>query len=764
MRKTVHRILAAVLAAVLLSTCAGAVDYGSTVLSGGLALSNTASLVSETQSGDGIKGLQENVVTYSPERDVLPIVAFGSTLYGRTAMNVTAQYLSDRGYSIVAGINGAFFDMNDGIPYGLVVTDGVLRSSGNINSVGFFDNGAAIIGKPGLTVKLVTASGTTADLFYNKALSLSNGIGLYSNDYDYKTKNTVSAYNLVLQPTSQQTAQLTMNGAVTARVTQIVEKTASCDVPAGCFVLSVADNSIYTSALTTMKSIAVGDSVTIQTASDPAWQNVLYACGGGDMLVENGTADSVFTLETAKKSVARTAIGLRQDGSLVLYTADYGSASTGLTLAELAERMTQLGCVTALNLDGGGSTAMGAQYPGYSNGATVNQPSDGSLRKCANFIFLVRKTTVAVAAANLYVYPYHAAMLTGSSLQFTAKAADSSYMTTDVPSGVAYTAVGGTVNEQGVFTAGEAGTAAVTAAAGNLTGTASVTVLSEPTSILLKKEKSAAKFTSAMVPSGSTLDLTASALWYGTPVTAQDSSFTWSVSGAIGTIDANGVFTAAQTVKSTSGTIVVTCGTVSATADITVAPANPFADLTNHWAREYVNTMYFAGILNGSTGSDGKLYYRPDDSMTRQEFIVSLMRFLGTDTSQYTGATLPFSDAGQIASWAKAAVQAAYSLGYVGGSNGKLNPTSTISRQEAMTILARSKNLTSQNASATLSKFSDAAKVASWAQSPLAAMIEQNVIGGSNGKLNPTGSVTRAEIAKMLCVLQTAAAAASANP
>ena len=300
--------------------------------------------------------------------------------------------------------------MNDGIPYGLVVTDGVLRSSGNINSVGFFDNGAAIIGKPGLTVKLVTASGTTADLFYNKALSLSNGIGLYSNDYDYKTKNTVSAYNLVLQPTSQQTAQLTMNGAVTARVTQIVEKTASCDVPAGCFVLSVADNSIYTSALTTMKSIAVGDSVTIQTASDPAWQNVLYACGGGDMLVENGTADSVFTLETAKKSVARTAIGLRQDGSLVLYTADYGSASTGLTLAELAERMTQLGCVTALNLDGGGSTAMGAQYPGYSNGATVNQPSDGSLRKCANFIFLVRKTTAAAAAANLYVYPYHAAM------------------------------------------------------------------------------------------------------------------------------------------------------------------------------------------------------------------------------------------------------------------------------------------------------------------------------------------------------------------
>ena len=71
-----------------------------------------------------------------------------------------------------------------------------------------------------------------------------------------------------------------------------------------------------------------------------------------------------------------------------------------------------------------------------------------------------------------------------------------------------------------------------------------------------------------------------------------------------------------------------------------------------------------------------------------------------------------------------------------------------------MTILARSRALTSANAAATLGKFSDAAKVASWAQSPLAAMVEKGVISGSNGKLNPTGRVTRAEVAKMLYVLQ----------
>ena len=53
-----------------------------------------------------------------------------------------------------------------------------------------------------------------------------------------------------------------------------------------------------------------------------------------------------------------------------------------------------------------------------------------------------------------------------------------------------------------------------------------------------------------------------------------------------------------------------------------------------------------------------------------------------------------------------------------------------------------------------LSRFSDASLVADWAAESVAAMIERNIIGGSNGKLNPTGKVTRAEVAKMLYALK----------
>ena len=46
------------------------------------------------------------------------------------------------------------------------------------------------------------------------------------------------------------------------------------------------------------------------------------------------------------------------------------------------------------------------------------------------------------------------------------------------------------------------------------------------------------------------------------------------------------------------------------------------------------------------------------------------------------------------------------------------------------------------------------AKEADWAKASLAAMVDRRIIGGSNGKLNPTGKVTRAEVAKMLWALE----------
>ena len=71
----------------------------------------------------------ENLVTYTPNDDVTPIVTFGSVLTERNTVPAAAKELEAQGYRVVAGINGDFFNFGTGLPIGLVVTDGQLRSS-----------------------------------------------------------------------------------------------------------------------------------------------------------------------------------------------------------------------------------------------------------------------------------------------------------------------------------------------------------------------------------------------------------------------------------------------------------------------------------------------------------------------------------------------------------------------------------------------------------------------------------------------------------
>ncbi|MDP3072320.1 MAG: phosphodiester glycosidase family protein [Opitutaceae bacterium] len=75
---------------------------------------------------------------------------------------------------------------------------------------------------------------------------------------------------------------------------------------------------------------------------------------------------------------ARTAAGVTTDGkTLVLFTADQGTGSGGLTVAEVAERLINDHQVAqALNLDGGGSTTLAMADPLTGEARLVNTPSD----------------------------------------------------------------------------------------------------------------------------------------------------------------------------------------------------------------------------------------------------------------------------------------------------------------------------------------------------------------------------------------------------
>lgn len=694
---------------------------------------------------EGSFSASEQILTYEPGGDVLPVVVYGDTLYGRSTMDYIQQYLEEKGYRGVAAVNAAFFDMSTGVPYGMVVTDNILRTSGDTKTtVGVLEDGTVITGWPGLAVEMVW-NGELITLNYNKALTRQSGYCLYSADYDTRTKNTISAYNLILEADRD---ELRVSDQLQATVRDIVPDTASCVIPDGCFVLSLATQTDYATAMEQMKKIAVGDEVTIFSRVNRGWENVEFAVSGGDLLVEEGKPCSEFTLNTADKQAARTALGVRANGEVVCYTVDKGKDSDGMTLSELARRMVELDCITAVNLDGGGSTTLGATLPGDVDFSTVNSPSEGKQRPCANFLFFVRPITEAQEAVRLHLYPYDTAVLPGGQVELTVKATDENYMATRVPEGVSFSARGGQV-EGDTFTAEQTGTATVTASVGSLSGTTEIQVVETPTELTVRRADQKTPLTKIVMETGGQTDLTAEASYYGAELSAQDTSFVWKVSEELGEISPDGVFTAGNVPA--EGELTVSCGDLTVTIPVELRE-NPFVDTADHWARDYIAQLNFAEVLQGSADAQGQMRYRPDDSMTRQEFVVAMVRSQNVNLKQYEDVELPFADMDSVQSWAVDAMKVAYEQGWFTGSgkDGDLYayPTRTVTREEAMTMLART--ISASSDSDALEAFADVAKVSDWAKPALTAMVEQGVINGMDGKLQPQGKVTRAQVAKML--------------
>ena len=336
-------------------------------------------------------------------------------------------------------------------------------------------------------------------------------------------------------------------------------------------------------------------------------------------------------------------------------------------------------------------------------------------------------------------------------MELTVKATDADYRAAQVPGGVIFSATNGTVSGM-TFTASTPGAAKVIATAGGITGAAEINVVQTPTSMTVLDSATGKEVKKILIETGGVMDLTAEAEYLGMELAANDASFTWNIPESLGTVDGEGRLSVTSEGK---GTLIVSCGQLTENIPVEVRK-NPFADTQNHWARSPIAQLYFSGVVQGSGGTDGIVYYRPDDSMTRQEFAVSMVRASGVNVDKYEDEELPFDDADDIADWAVDAVKAAYALGWFTGSGkgDKLyaQPTATITREAAMTMLARSISVSSD--SDALDQFADAGKVSSWAKAGMTAMVEKGIINGMDGKLQPQGNVTRAQVAKMLYMMQ----------
>ena len=109
----------------------------------------------------------------------------------------------------------------------------------------------------------------------------------------------------------------------------------------------------------------------------------------GTLLVENGRNLGATAQVAPTHRHPRTAAGVSRDGrTLLLLVVDGRQAgwSIGATLPELAQMMLEAGAWNAVNLDGGGSTAMWHRQPGATTGRVLNRPSDGHVRPVGNHL------------------------------------------------------------------------------------------------------------------------------------------------------------------------------------------------------------------------------------------------------------------------------------------------------------------------------------------------------------------------------------------
>lgn len=174
----------------------------------------------------------------------------------------------------------------------------------------------------------------------------------------------------------------------------------------------------------------------------------------------------------------------------------------------------------------------------------------------------------------------------------------------------------------------------------------------------------------------------------------------------------------------------------------------PFSDIEG-WFHDYIIVAAAAGLVNGFP--DGT--FRPDENVTREQYITMLYRLFDTDEDK-EGAELTFTDAGTIG-YGKEAVSWGVANGVINGyTDNTFRPNAKITRAEmaAMTYRALCSVIGKEAADShnVDAGFKDVVS-GSYYETPVNVLAHMGIINGmGEGVYAPDGVATRAQAAKIL--------------
>ena len=296
-------------------------------------------------------------------------------------LETTADLAARRG--ALAAINGGYYYMRGllaGDSRGVLEIDDRLLSEPDRGraSVGFFVHDGdtrSVFGRLGFRGEVHLADGESVPIDGINRKRGSSEIVLFTPEFHRTTLTPSGGTEFVIQK---------------GRVTEILKGKGSSVIPSDGMVLSIGAERVAE----VLPRIQSGERASVETKllpllPDPEgeWDRAEYIVSGGPLLLWKGKRLEEPEVESISKVFflarhPRTAVGARADGTLLFVTVDgrRPEESIGMSLPGLTDLMLELGAVSAVNLDGGGSTTM------VIDGEMVNRPSGGDARRNADAI------------------------------------------------------------------------------------------------------------------------------------------------------------------------------------------------------------------------------------------------------------------------------------------------------------------------------------------------------------------------------------------
>ena len=294
-----------------------------------------------------------------------PVLSNGSILGRETVTSMQRRVSS---IATVAGVNGDLFTWDEGLPSGVLMQDGVLKTPPHSkrSSVGVTDDGRIVVERVAMLGQWWGSSQRRPLTGLNQRPG-NDGVSLFTPAWGTATPAATGTVEVTLQPFPPAAPFTDLTGVVTQ-----AKPGGSTPIPPDGAVLVGRG----TSAGRLAAEAPVGQSLTARLILRPQWGGVTDAIGGGPLIVKDGVpvfrALEDFSSYQLSLRHPRTGIGQRPDGSLVFVAVDgrQPGYSSGMTNFELAQTLVRLGVAQGSALDAGGSTTMAF------DGKLLNRPSD----------------------------------------------------------------------------------------------------------------------------------------------------------------------------------------------------------------------------------------------------------------------------------------------------------------------------------------------------------------------------------------------------